>query len=141
MGISAAAVQHHIGKLKELGVVELDHTERIRGITASYYRVSPRPVEAGGLIADGNAGQRLALMQGALSTALSGFSEYCRKNAGGGAMSEPHGDLLTGIVRLRAEEAAELYRLIRAFLDEHEFQGDGEPWEYALIAYPVPKDA
>ncbi len=138
MGISASSVQHHIKKLLELGVVELDHTERIRGITASYYRVPPKVVRIGGLIEDENAAQRLALMQNALNTAFSGFSEYCKKGVASVKQGEQHGDMLSGIIRLKNEEAKQLYGLIRAFLDAHEpGEGEGTPWEYALVAYPV----
>ena len=38
MGISASSVTHHMKKLEKLGLVELDHTELIRGITAKYWR-------------------------------------------------------------------------------------------------------
>lgn len=138
MGISASSVQHHLGKLLELGVVELDHTERIRGITASYYRVPPKVVQIGSLIEDGNAAQRLALMQNALTAAFSGFSEYCKRGAADLREGRQHGDMLSGIIRLRDEEAKELFGLIRAFLDAHEpGEEDGTPWEYALIAYPA----
>jgi DNA-binding transcriptional ArsR family regulator len=138
MGISASSVQHHLKKLLELGVVELDHTERVRGITASYYRVPPKVVRIGGLIEDENAAQRLALMQNALTAAFSGFSEYCKKGAVDLREGKQHGDMLSGIVRLKDEEARQLYGLIRAFLDAHEpGEGGGTPWEYALIAYPV----
>jgi DNA-binding transcriptional ArsR family regulator len=101
MGISASSVQHHIKKLLELGVVELDHTERIRGITASYYHVPPKVVRIGGLIEDENAVQRLALMQNALTQTFSGFSEYLNRGAAN-LGDRQHGDMLYGIIRLKA---------------------------------------
>ncbi|NLD60707.1 MAG: winged helix-turn-helix transcriptional regulator [Clostridiales bacterium] len=135
VGISPSAVQHHIRKLLELGVVELSHTERIHGITASYYRVSPRDVSIGVLPRDGLGEERLACIQGALSAVFSGYADYVRR---GVAEGEQFGDALTGVIRLNHDEARELYGMIRRFLDERRREGrDGSPWEYALIAYPV----
>ncbi len=48
------------------------------------------------------------------------------------------GDVLTGVAHLRPQEAQQLARMVRAFLREHETATrDTNPWEYALIAYPV----
>ncbi len=144
IGISASSVQHHIKKLVELGIVELDHTARIRGITASYYKVLPKTISIGGKNADKNDEQRLAIMQNSINAIFSGFTEYCKSNRARMEQDAQHGDMLTGIIRLKQEEAKELYGIIRAFLDSHEQteNRDAAPWEYALIAYPVEaKDA
>lgn len=139
IGISPSSVQHHIRKLVELGIVELSHTQLIRGITASYYRVLPKTVSIGLMLQDENSADRFVLMQNELSTVFSGFSEYYRKGqAKGKAEGGQHGDILSGIIHLEPEEAKELYGIIRGFLDAHEQKGKGcAAWEYALIAYPV----
>ncbi|MEN6470060.1 MAG: winged helix-turn-helix domain-containing protein [Clostridiaceae bacterium] len=142
MDISPSAVQHHLKMLMELGLVEVSHTERIHGITASYYRALPKTVSIGGplgsLLQDESAAQRLALMQHSVSAVFEGFSAYCKGGAGHAGEDAPHGDVLTGILHLAPEEAKELYGMIRAYLDLHQTFGAGsEPWEYALIAYPV----
>lgn len=138
IGISPSSVQHHIKKLVELGIVELSHTELIRGITASYYHVLPKTVSIGLMVEDGNNTDRFVLMQNALSTVFSGFSEYCRKGPTNVKQGEQHGDMLLGIINLEREEAKELYGIIRSFLDAHEHKRNGgTAWEYALIAYPV----
>jgi DNA-binding transcriptional ArsR family regulator len=141
MGISASAVQHHLKKLGELGLVEVSHTERIHGITASYYKVLPKTVSIGGpmggLIQDEHAEQRLALLQSLVSDVFEGFAQYC-KNADASDCRAEHGDILSGILYLTPQEAKELNGIIRAYLDAHETEdGGSEPWEYALIAYPV----
>ena len=142
IGISASAVQHHIKKLVDLGIVELSHTERIRGITASYYRVLPKTISIGGQIADENDEQRMAIMQNSINTVFSGFSEYCRSSRARDEQDAQHGDMLSGVIRLGREEAKELYALIREFLDSHEQteRKDATPWEYALVAYPVAEE-
>lgn len=141
MGISASAVQHHLKKLGELGLVEVSHTERIHGITASYYKLLPKTVSIGGptgdLLQDEYAQQRLALMQNSVSAVMEGFAQYCKRvdTTNPGAVQ---GDALSGIVYLAPQEANELYGIIRDYLDAHETAAEhGEPWEYALIAYPA----
>ena len=142
LGISASSVQHHIKKLVELGIVELSHTEQIRGITASYYKVLPKTISIGGQIADENDDQRLAIMQNSMNSIFSSFTEYCKSNRARMEQDVQHGDMLSGILRLGREEAKELYGMIRDFLDSHEQteSKDGAPWEYALIAYPVTEE-
>ncbi|HWR23438.1 MAG TPA: winged helix-turn-helix domain-containing protein [Feifaniaceae bacterium] len=138
IGISASAVQHHIKKLVELGIVELDHTARIRGITASYYKVLPRTVSIGGMLEDGNTEQRFALMQNSINAIFSGFSEYCKSNRPKTGQDVQHGEMLSGVIHLTREEAKELYGVIRAFLDSREEKKEETiPWEFALIAYPA----
>ena len=142
IGISASSVQHHIKQLMELGLVELDHTEQIHGITASYYRVLPKTVQIGSLVADEHRNQRLALMQADISQVFSGFAAYCLEHSEATVGPEQFGDMLCGITHLTPPEAKELYGVIRAFLDAHEERGAGtRAWEYALIAYPVAEGA
>ena len=141
MDISASAVQHHLKKLGALGLVEVSHTERIRGITASYYKLLPKTVSIGGpmgeLIQDEYAEQRLALLQNSVSAVFEGFAQYCKKADATGCRLE-RGDVLSGILYLAPQDAKELYGIIQAYLDAHETaKAGGEPWEYALIAYPA----
>lgn len=82
LGISPSAVQHHLQKLLELGVVRLDHTELVRGITAHYYRALPVTVRIGCDSGDELQPQRLALMQNALGEVFEGFAEALREAVG-----------------------------------------------------------
>ena len=138
IGVSASSVQHHLLQLIALGLVELDHTESIHGITASYYRILPKTVQIGSLANDGLSHQRLALMQAHIARIFSGYTNYCLANPQAAAGPEQFGDMLTGISHLAPAEATELYGMIRAFLAAHEESDSGTtPWEYALIAYPA----
>ena len=141
IGISASSAQHHIGKLAEIGLVELSHTQRIHGITAKYYRVSPKTVQIGGFDKDGLREERFCLMQSLLSQVFLGFTDYCEKQPKNETGGGQFGDMLSGVIRLSDGEARELYAMVRDFLREHEREGkEGKAWEYALIAYPVRRD-
>ena len=183
LGISPSAVQHHLGKLVELGVVAESRTERIHGITAHYYAALPVSVRVGCGVRDEHEGQRMALVQNGINAVLTGFANYlaqqeatsgqketaelepasshpAQANSAKPELSERTGDagsvtpgasegvaippaetpadVLWGIVRLPDAEARELMSLVRGFLQAHEGSGHpGEPWEYALIAYPA----
>ncbi len=138
MGISPSAVQHHIGKLAELGLVELSHTEVVRGITAHYYRVLSRDVNVGGAMKDEFVPQRTALIREGVNAVLNGFIGRIQATPETGAEEKPAGDCLWGIARLKKDEAKQLEALVRRFLQEHDsVDGEGDPWEYVLVAYPV----
>jgi hypothetical protein len=90
------------------------------------------------MMAEEHRGQRLALVQAALSRTFSGYVAYCERNSAETVGGRQYGDMISGILHLGEEEAKELYSLIRAFLDGHEQKAKGgAAWEYALIAYPV----
>jgi IclR helix-turn-helix domain. len=141
VGISASSVQRHIRLLRELGVVELSHTEQIHGITATYFRVLPRNIRVGGLKDDGEDNQRIALMQADISLRFAGFIAYCEALGTHYSDEYQFGDMISGITYLKPSEAKELYQMIRTFLDTHENRNSGtEAWEFAIIAYPVGQD-
>ena len=141
IGISASSVQHHIRQLVELGLVELDHTELIHGITASYYRILPKSIQIGSLVDDENRNQRFALMQTEITRVFDGFSTYCHANLDAISGTQQFGDMVSGITHLTPSEAKELYGVIRDFLDRHEERRtDTAAWEYALVAYPVSEE-
>ena len=141
LGVSPSSVQHHIRQLVELGLVELDHTELIHGITASYYRILPKTVQIGSLVNDENKNQRLALLQTEITRVFSGYTAYCEANSETTIGREQYGDMLSGITHLAPAEATELYDIIRDYLAAHETRGEHTtPWEYALIVYPVSEE-
>lgn len=141
MGVSPSAVQHHLNRLLELNLVVLDHTQSIHGITAHFYTAPPRTVSIGCLNVDDNAPQRSALIQNGINEVFSGFIRYLQQAQTHTEVPAPHGDARWGITRLKPAEAAELQLLIQRFLQEHDSAQSGEPWEYALIAYPVTEGA
>ena len=141
IGISASSVQHHIRLLVTLGIVEPSHTEQIHGITATYFRVLPKTVRIGSLMADEYSNQRVALMQANLTRTFSGFLEYCSGTSETTIGDQQFGDLLSGITHLRQDEAKALYSMIADFLQAHEeAKENNSAWEYALIAYPVSRE-
>ena len=138
IGISASSVQHHIRLLAELGIVEQSHTAQIHGITATYFRAVPKTVQIGSLTPDEHSNQRVALMQANLNGTFNRFVDYCAASSAETIGDGQFGDLLSGVVHLKPDEAKALYALIANFLQTHEGTSDGtSAWEYALLAYPV----
>lgn len=138
MGVSASSVQHHIGKLLELGLLELDHTQSIHGITAKFYHLTNTTVSIGSYLQDEHRQDRYALMQSLIASVFSGFVNRHIENLSANTPIEKSGDFLSGAIHLTDEDAKELYGMIRSYIEAHEHKGkDTIPWEYELIAYPA----
>jgi len=134
-------VQHHIGKLLSIGVVELSRTESIHGITARFYRLVPKSISIGLGVHAENQEQRIAVLENTMAQLLSGFTEYCVHKLPDANPAEQHGDMLSGLLYLEPDKARELYAIIQSFIQTHETKTAGSSaWEFALIAYPVQKE-
>lgn len=139
LGISASSAAHHINKLKQLGVVEDDHTEVVNGIVAKFFRLADVTVSIGSDMDDGLSGERGAVIQNILQNTLNGYNrsiEFARNSGKPGGLLKDYGDCLSGVLHLMPEDARGLMEFIRKYIDEHETYSQGtEPWEYALIIY------
>lgn len=148
MGISASSVTFHIKKLVELGVVALDHTEQIRGITARYYRPLNVSVRLGLLAPGGDGAAQDMFLHRTVEQVLAGV-QGLKRLAEEKALGEEDmmglGDMHSGVVYLTREEAVELQRRMMEFLHEKEALRPGaQAYEYVLMAYnaaEVPVDA
>jgi predicted ArsR family transcriptional regulator len=130
LSMQPSSAKHHLLRLVELGLVEIDHTELIHGITATYYRKTLVTVSFASL---GEEKQKLV-------------SDFISKKVRDDLFSKPRNhtdetghfqaDQLSGVVHLSKEEADQMYQLIRRFIEEHEKQGeDTEAYVYSLVAY------
>lgn len=139
--ISASGVQFHIKKLMSLGLIELDHTEKINGITASYYKPAEVTVQIGLNLTDGLTQERELLIQDSIARIYDGFNKQMTKRVRLHGELDPDsltkwGDIVTGVIHLEQQESDELIKLITEFLDKHgKATKTSSPWEYALIAY------
>lgn len=135
--ISASGVQHHLKKLISLGLVELDHTEMINGITASFYKLAQVQVQIGLEKDDVLNQQREVLLENSIFNILSGFQQRLHKvKESSEPINSPIGDVMTGVVYLTPEASANLMKMIEDFIQQHSIpQHNTQPWEYALIAY------
>lgn len=136
LGISSSSVSHHIKKLEQLGVVELDHTESIHGIQAKYYRKVPVSVSMGGNRDDDLKAEREVLADYIMTDIWNGLKKSLEEAEDKTSVMNT-GDFLSGIVHLRKEEAQELYQLVLNYTQAHSSPGeDTVPWEYGLTVFP-----
>lgn len=141
LDISPSSVQHHIKKLESLGVIALDHTEVINGITARYYCPTYVNVQIGLDHPDDNQMQKEVLVQEQIARTYEGFLTQKKKFIEKiyDADSEPKwdlGDIMTGVAHLAPGEGEELLKLILDFMDAHAVPSrEKSPWEYAFIFY------
>ncbi len=130
LSMTSSSAKHHILKLVGLGCVEVDHTALINGITATYYKRTDATVSIGSV----EGGPRAALAQNLLKEVQDGFFAQDRPLED----TEGHfmGDMLTGVLHLRPEEADELIGMVRSYIASHEKKGeDTQPYVYSLVAY------
>lgn len=133
--ISPSSVQFHIKKLESIGLLELDHTEMIHGITARFYRLSDADVSLG--IADGDlTEEKKLLMENSLMNVYRGFRKNVREKRELMKVSEKYGDLMTHTVFLTEQEAREMFDMLQAFISEHKVKSEArDAWELGFVAY------
>ncbi len=137
--ISPSAVTSHIKKLEELGLVELDHTEKINGIQAKYYQltnaeISLRANENKELYSD-----QEVLLNYLMNENWSHYLEYMK-----GLPENPEtkalGDFVNGVAFLKEEDVMELKTYISTFLRTHKTKEEGTiPWNTTLLFFPEEK--
>ncbi len=139
LGISASSVTFHIQKLMSLGVVELERTEKIHGITARYYRPVRATVHLGALVPGGDESAQTLFVRRMVENVLAGFQKMVKMGKKKGLSandSQSLGDMSSGVIYLTREEAAQLQRQMIAFLGERDEPRPGtEAYEYVVMAY------
>ena len=139
MGISASSVTHHMKKLESLGLVEVDHTEVVRGITARYWRAVPTDVALRASEQGDLQEEKMLLVDYLSQQVMAGLHAY---TASGAVEREKklglaHGDLRSGVMYLTEDEAREFQRLVSEFVEKHdEPRADTVPWEVSVACYP-----
>lgn len=139
MGISASSVTHHMRKLETLGLVEVDHTELVRGITARFWRAVPTEV-ALRANEDGDLQEEKMLLVDYLNQQVfKGMRSYV---ASGAVEREErlglaHGELRSGVMYLTEDEARSFQRMVNDFLEAHDEPREGAvPWEFSVAGFP-----
>ena len=137
MLISASSIQHHVKKLMALGVIDVDHTESINGINATYYKLVPVSVHI--YSKQGYSNEKRALLIQLVDNVFSGFMRKRDLIDGLDMTAEDQrklGDVMTGVAYITEQERGELISLIDGYIKTHEIPGpDKKPWEYAMIMY------
>lgn len=133
--ISASSVQHHIKKLEKLGIVELDHTSVINGILAKYFRLADVDVSIGSYLGDDLSNERYAVMQNLMKESFDGLINFYESGLSEEEIAK-NGEFLHGFINISHEDAQELFKIIREFIESHEKSDlDTHIWEYTLLMY------
>lgn len=145
MDISPSSVTYHLNKLGELGLVALDHTEKIHGIEAKFYKRVPAIVNLKGNVWDDLQPEKMVLANYMVNDIWSGFRRYAaelsRNEPGEPDTSKPAGDCIAGTFYLTDEEARKVKELIMGFQRNHIIPSEQtHPWEVALVAFPTSAD-
>lgn len=161
LGISPSAATAHIKKLESLGVLRLDHTKKINGITAKYYALEDVNIslKTNEQQDDSVVNEQEVFLNYMMNENWQGFLEYKRNLWARGETKEKAteekpeasnqntdtsapvtGDVISSVAFLTDEDAAELKNYIIDFLAAHaDKQPNTKPWSTTLLAYPVDK--
>ncbi|SEK40490.1 Winged helix-turn-helix DNA-binding [Pseudobutyrivibrio ruminis] len=168
LGISPSAATAHIKKLESLGVLRLDYTKKINGITAKYYALEDVNIslKTNEQQDDSVVNEQEVFLNYMMNENWQGFLEYKKgiwagenkSRVGAENLSAVHqteisedvmstvhsasvtGDVISSVAFLTDEDAAELKNYIIDFLASHaDKQPNTKPWSTTLLAYPVDK--
>ena len=135
MDITPSSAKHHLSRLESIGLVCVDHTEQIHGITAVFYARVPATVSIG-VNRDDHREERAALSESLVTAVYEGFRSRMPRGHEHPEREPFWGDTLTGVLHLTQAQADDLYARIRTFIEANETHGtDTEPYEYALVLY------
>ncbi len=129
-GMTPSSAKHHVLKLMDLLLVEVDRQEMIHGITATYYKKCSVTVSFGAL-----EEQKRRLVTNLMHKQV--YDElYSKERSFYDVEGHFNADMLSGVVHLEKEQADELYSLIRRFLAENDEKKEGtEAYVYSLVAF------
>ena len=133
--LSPAAVQHHLKKLEEIGVVEVDHHARAGDMEVTYYRDADGEVQLQMGRNDGFQGEREALAANLVDGAFRRFLAAAQQH-NENEISE-YGAMLSGVLHLSPEDRRILMEQVGQFLRSHDTAKaeNLEHWEYVILAY------
>lgn len=139
MGISASSVTHHMRKLESLGLVELDHTKQVRGITARYWSAVPTEVSLRVGEDEDLHEEKMFLVDYLNQQVFAGLRAYSASDAMAreDALGLVHGELRCGVMYLTEDEARAFKRMLQDVIDAHDRPREGTvPWEFSVACYP-----
>ena len=139
MGISASSVTHHMKKLEELGLVELDHTEVVRGINARYWWAVPAQVNLRMSDGDDLREEKELVVDYLNQRVFEGLRAYVSSGAAvrDEKLGRAHGELRAGVIYLTEDDARAFRRMVDEFIAAHDAPADGTvPWEVSIGCYP-----
>lgn len=139
MGISASSVTHHMKKLEELGLVELDHTEIVRGINARYWRAVPAQVNLRMADGDDLREEKELVVDYLNQRVFEGLRAYVSSGAAARdeELGRARGELRAGVIYLTEDDARAFRRMVDEFIAAHDAPADGTvPWEVSIGCYP-----
>lgn len=149
MGISPSSAKHHLRKLQSIGVVEVDHTEQIHGITATFYSCAPVEVRIG--MEDNtaeNEDMKRLLGENIVRMVYKDYYDKMRAYAQKVGWENVYqtksfvGNMLGGVIYMSPEEVDTLSKKLLEFVQTHTASSGDKiiPIEYSMVAFNAQKD-
>ena len=125
---------------RALELVELDHTETIRGICAKFYNRVPATICLNGGVQDDLCTEKEALMDYLMNDIWRDFQQYLH-GAEMPSNTELAGDMISGVCYLDEEAVRTLKHFMWEFQKKYSKpRENAAAWEVALLAFPGNRD-
>ena len=131
--IAPSSAGHHLGKLADLGLVELARTENIHGITAKFYRATDVTVSID--VIKGSALMHQALVQNSVAEQAGRLMDVMTLvESGAIPRAASNSNLSTGMVYLTPAQAEAWHADFDKFIHAHTQPREGaQAYEYSLL--------
>jgi len=152
LGIAPSSAKHHLGRLESIGVVLRDHQETIRGIVATFYRMTEKEVAFDG-VREGLWDQQRLLLENRSRMVQSGFDRAMTRDAEilrrlpedqRALWRASHGlgtRFEAGVLHLTPEQLRQMDGLIRMWTAANRSPAPGTvPVRYCLVSYEAAND-
>ncbi|HIX12535.1 MAG TPA: helix-turn-helix domain-containing protein [Candidatus Anaerofilum faecale] len=131
LGIAPSSAGHHLNVLREIGLVEEAGTKRVHGFTARYFRDADVDVTFAELPEAASDARRQAIRRLVLEDLERFLPQLDREP------KPEDADMMDGILWLTPDEAAALWRQLRAFVSAHAARRPGtQAYNFVVFGGP-----
>lgn len=132
LSMTPASAKHHLTQLESIGLVELDHTEVIHGITAKYYRVVEADIKLG-MGENEYLTEQIIIAENQVMSVFKNFTQSAISHKPN-EQSTIHGDCNTCVVHLTEQQYQELREYVQNFFKNNQVPSQGtSAYEVALV--------
>jgi DNA-binding Lrp family transcriptional regulator len=132
LGMTPASAKHHLTQLESIGLVELDHTEMIHGITAKYYRAVKADIKLG----MGNnefLTEKIIIAENQVTSVFKDLTASVISREPNDQSTLP-GDCITGVVHLTEQQYQEFNKYVQNFFRKYQVPSqETKAYEVALV--------
>lgn len=140
MKITPSSAKHHLEKLRSIGIVEIDHLEKIHGIIATFYKIEAADVTLAeqGTMTESQSQMIVKNLIDKMFYECCKRINYYKKKTEQEDNTNKHfrAQMINSTIFLSHKEADEVQKLVEKYIHNHDTKKEGTiPFSLNLIAY------